>query len=107
MAITISANAQERITHFLNKRGKGIGLRIGVKTTGCSGLAYKLEFVDFKKDNDLEFIVNNIMILIDEQSLPFLNGIELDYVKNGLQEGFNFTNPNAKGICGCGESFTV
>ena len=107
MSIIVTDRAKERIQGFLAKRGKGIGLRLGVKTTGCSGLAYKLEFVDMLNPEDKEFMSNGVLVIIDEKSLPYLNGTELDYVRDGLQEGFKFTNPNAKAECGCGESFTV
>jgi iron-sulfur cluster assembly protein len=107
VSITITENAANRVKTFLKTRGKGIGLRLGVKTTGCSGLAYKLEFVDAKADDDIEFESNGVHIFIDPKSLQYLDGSEVDYTKEGLQEGFKFTNPNIKGECGCGESFTV
>ncbi|MGL5072349.1 MAG: iron-sulfur cluster assembly protein IscA, partial [Aeromonas salmonicida] len=88
-------------------RGKGIGLRLGVKTTGCSGLAYVLEFVDELADEDQVFEQNGVRIIVDAKSLIHLDGTELDFVKEGLNEGFQFNNPNAKGECGCGESFSV
>lgn len=107
MSITITENAASRVQAYLKNRGKGIGLRLGVKTTGCSGLAYKLEFVDAKADGDTEFESNGVHIFIDPKSLQYLDGTQVDYTKEGLQEGFKFTNPNIKGECGCGESFTV
>lgn len=107
MAITATVAAADRVKHFLTKRGKGIGLRIGIKTYGCSGLAYKLEFVDDKNADDEQFTSNGILIIIDQKSLQFLDGTELDYAREGLQEGFKFNNPNVKGECGCGESFVV
>lgn len=107
MAITATEKAAKRVTLFLKNRGKGIGLRLGVKTTGCSGLAYKLEFVDIKNPDDVEFESNGIKIIVDKKSLQYLDGTELDYSKEGLQEGFKFVNPNVKDECGCGESFTV
>ncbi|MFN7093847.1 MAG: iron-sulfur cluster assembly protein IscA [Burkholderiales bacterium] len=107
MAITATPAAATRVQSFLANRGKGIGLRLGVKTTGCSGLAYKLEFVDTKHIDDEEFESNGIKIFIDKKSLQYLDGTELDYAKEGLQEGFKFSNPNVKDECGCGESFTV
>lgn len=107
MTITATAKAAERVQLFLKNRGKGIGLRLGVKTTGCSGLAYKLEFVDTKNADDVEFESNGIVIIVDSKSLQYLDGTQLDYAKEGLQEGFKFTNPNVKDECGCGESFTV
>lgn len=105
--ITITQSAANRVNTYLKNRGKGLGLRLGVKTTGCSGLAYKLEFVDKKEEDDVEFESLGIHIFIDPKSLQFLDGTEVDYTKEGLQEGFKFTNPNSKAECGCGESFTV
>lgn len=107
MALTLTERAAQRVESFLKNRGRGIGLRVGVKTTGCSGLAYKLEFVDEKNIDDAEFESNGVKLFVDQKSLPFIDGTCLDYTKDGLQEGFKFTNPQVKGECGCGESFTV
>ncbi len=107
MSVTMTSAAAERIKSFLANRGKGLGLRLGIKTTGCSGLAYVLEFVDELNDDDKMFTINDVNIIIDGKSLVYLDGIELDFVKEGLNEGFKFNNPNAKGECGCGESFNV
>lgn len=107
MSVTMTPAAVERVKSFLVNRGKGLGLRLGIKTTGCSGLAYVLEFVDAKNDDDEMFSIEDVNIIIDAKSLVYLSGIELDFVKEGLNEGFKFTNPNAKGECGCGESFNV
>ncbi|TKB44511.1 iron-sulfur cluster assembly protein IscA [Thalassotalea mangrovi] len=107
MAVTMTAAASERVKSFLANRGKGIGLRLGIKTTGCSGLAYVLEFVDELNADDEVFEVDDVNVIIDSKSLAYLQGTELDFVKEGLNEGFQFTNPNAKGECGCGESFNV
>ncbi len=107
MAVTATENAASRVKSFLQKRGKGVGLRLGVKTSGCSGLAYKLEFVDAVNEEDTHFQSNGIDIYVDAKSLQYLDGTVLDYTKEGLQEGFKFTNPNVKDECGCGESFTV
>ena len=107
MSVTMTPAAAERVTSFMVNRGKGLGLRLGIKTTGCSGLAYVLEFVDDMNEDDELFNINNVNIIIDAKSLVYLDGIELDFVKEGLNEGFKFTNPNAKGECGCGESFNV
>ncbi|SJL85159.1 iron-sulfur cluster assembly protein IscA [Vibrio palustris] len=107
MAITLSETAAHRIQTFLDNRGKGIGLRLGVKTTGCSGMAYVLEFVDELNEEDQVFDDNGVKVIIDPKSLVYLDGTELDYKKEGLNEGFEFNNPNIKGECGCGESFTV
>ncbi len=107
MAITMTKAATSRVRSFLENRGKGIGLRLGVKTTGCSGMAYVLEFVDILNDEDEIFEQDNVKIVIDPKSLVYLDGTELDFVKEGLNEGFQFNNPNVKGECGCGESFNV
>ncbi|RTL13057.1 MAG: iron-sulfur cluster assembly protein IscA [Neisseriaceae bacterium] len=107
MGISATETAAARVQAFLAKRGKGVGLRLGVKTTGCSGLAYKIEFVDTPACDDHKFESNGISIFVDAKSLQFLDGTVLDYTKEGLQEGFKFTNPNVKDECGCGESFTV
>ncbi len=107
MAIELSEVAAARIRHFLDNRGKGIGLRLGVKTTGCSGLAYVIEFVDELQDGDTVFETRGIKVVVDKKSLVFLDGTEADFARDGLNEGFQFNNPNAKDACGCGESFTV
>lgn len=107
MAITLSENAARRVQKFLDQRGKGIGLRLGVRTSGCSGMAYTIEFVDESLPEDLVFESNGIKILTDPKSLAFLDGTELDFVREGLNEGFKFNNPNVKNTCGCGESFNV
>ena len=107
MGIELSDIAASRVRHFLDNRGKGIGLRLGVKTTGCSGLAYVIEFVDEVGDDDEVFESRGIKVVVDKKSLVFLDGTEVDFAKVGLQEGFQFKNPNAKDACGCGESFTV
>jgi len=107
MAITVTDNAAQRIRNFLDKRGKGVGLRLGVKTTGCSGLAYVLEFADDTNPDDQVFESRGVKIIVDPKSLVYIDGTELDYGKEGLNEGFKFENPNVKDQCGCGESFTV
>ena len=107
MAITMSEVAANRVSTFLDSRGKGIGLRLGVKTTGCSGMAYTMEFVDELEESDTVFENQGVKIIIDPKSLVYLDGTELDYGKEGLNEGFKFTNPNESARCGCGESFTV
>jgi iron-sulfur cluster assembly protein len=107
MAITVTDNAAQRIRNFLDKRGKGVGLRLGVKTTGCSGLAYVLEFADETNPDDQVFESRGVKIIVDPKSLVYIDGTELDYGKEGLNEGFKFENPNVKDQCGCGESFTV
>jgi iron-sulfur cluster assembly protein len=107
MTVSMTKAASERVKAFLENRGKGIGLRLGIKTTGCSGLAYVLEFVDELNDGDEVFKIDDVNIIIDAKSLVYLAGLEVDFVKEGLNEGFKFINPNAKGECGCGESFNV
>lgn len=107
MAITLTAKAEQHIKKFLEKRGKGIGVRLAIYTTGCSGLAYKLEYADQIADKDIVFNHNGLQLLVDEESLKFLDGTELDFVREGLNEGFKFHNPNASDVCGCGESFRV
>jgi len=107
MAITLTEAAARHVTRYLSKRGKGIGVRLGVKTTGCSGLAYKLEFADEVQPEDREFESRGVRVLIDPKSLAYLDGTELDFVREGLNEGFKFNNPNEKDRCGCGESFNV
>ncbi len=105
--VTLSEAAAKHIANFLAKRGKGIGIRLGVKTSGCSGMAYKLEFADGANPEDIEFASHGVKVLIDPKSLPYLAGTELDYTKEGLNEGFKFNNPNVKDQCGCGESFNT
>jgi iron-sulfur cluster assembly protein len=107
MAVTLTDRAANHVQRYIEKRGKGVGLRLGVKTTGCSGLAYKLEFADDVKPEDQVFEANGVQVLIDPKSLAYLDGTELDYVREGLNEGFKFNNPNEKDRCGCGESFNV
>ena len=107
MAISLTHKAAERVDHYLKNRGKGLGLRLGVKTTGCSGMAYTLEFVDEALPEDQVFESHGIKIMIDPKSLVYIDGTELDFEKEGLNEGFKFNNPNVKAECGCGESFTV
>ena len=105
--ITITQNAAAHIQNFITKRGKGEGVRIGVKTSGCSGLAYTLEFADEILPEDMVFEKHGVKVLVDPKSHAYLDGTELDYSKEGLQEGFKFLNPNVKESCGCGESFHV
>lgn len=107
MSITLTEPAANRVRTFLENRGKGIGLRLGVKTSGCSGLAYVLEFVDVLNEDDKVFEQHGVKVIVDEKSLVYLSGTELDYVKEGLNEGFKYNNPNVKNECGCGESFNV
>ncbi|WER44794.1 iron-sulfur cluster assembly protein IscA [Cupriavidus sp. WKF15] len=105
--ITMTEKAARHVARYLERRGKGVGLRLGVKTTGCSGLAYKLEYVDDLQPEDQVFESHGIKVIVDAKSLPYIDGTELDYAREGLNEGFRFNNPNVKDECGCGESFTV
>jgi len=107
MAITLTEKAATHVQNFLARRGKGVGLRVGVRTTGCSGLAYKLEFVDAVNPEDLQFESHGVKVLVDPKSLQYIDGTQLDYTREGLNEGFKFSNPNVKDECGCGESFNV
>ena len=107
MAVTLSEPAAQHIANFIAKRGKGVGIRLGVKTSGCSGMAYKLEFADESNAEDHVFESHGVKVLVDPRSLPYLEGTELDYTREGLNEGFKFNNPNVKDACGCGESFNV
>lgn len=107
MAVTLTPRAAKHVTDFLARRGKGLGLRLGVQTTGCSGLAYKLEYADAPDPQDSEFESQGVRIFIDPKSLAYLEGTELDFVREGLNEGFKFNNPKEKDRCGCGESFRV
>ena len=107
MAITLTDKAAQQVQKYLTRRGKGIGLRLGVRTTGCSGLAYKLEYADDLKAEDVRFESHGVTVVVDPKSLPYLDGMQLDYAREGLNEGFKFNNPNVKDECGCGESFNV
>jgi iron-sulfur cluster assembly protein len=107
MAITLTEKAADRIKGFLAQRGKGVGLRLAVKTTGCSGMAYVMEYVDKVEDSDVVFEDMGVKVIIDPKSLVYLDGTELDFAREGLNEGFKFNNPNVKDMCGCGESFNV
>ena len=105
--VALTDAAASHVQRYMAKRGKGVGLRLGVRTTGCSGLAYKIEFADDVAPGDHRFESNGVTVLIDPKSLAYLSGTELDYVKEGLNEGFKFNNPTEKDRCGCGESFNV
>ncbi len=107
MSINLTAAAAKQMQGSISERGKGLGIRLGITTTGCSGFAYVMEFVDDLKDDDEVFEDHGVKIIIDQKSQIYLDGTEINYVKNGLNEGFEFTNPNSKGECGCGESFSV
>ncbi len=107
MTLTVTPKAAVQIRKALAKRGGGVGLRVAVKTSGCSGYAYALEFADTPLPEDLSFESEGVSLLVDARSLPMLDGTRLDWVREGLNEGFKFENPNASATCGCGESFSV
>jgi iron-sulfur cluster assembly protein len=107
MAITLTTAAANRVKAFLHKRGSGIGLRLSVKTTGCSGFAYVTEFIDSATANDIEFVSNEVHVFVAKDKLQYLDGTEIDFIKDGLQENFKYNNPQVKAECGCGESFSV
>lgn len=108
MAVTLTESAARHVSRYLSKRGKGVGVRLGVKTTGCSGLAYKLEYVDDVAPEDVVFEgQGGVKVLVDPKSLSYIDGTQLDYVREGLNEGFKFNNPNERDRCGCGESFRI
>jgi len=107
VAVSLTEKAANHVQSFLEKRGKGMALRLGVRTSGCSGLAYRLEFADRVDAEDVQFESHGVKVVIDRKSLAFLDGTELDFAKEGLNEGFKFNNPNVKDECGCGESFNV
>jgi len=107
MAITMTDAAASHITRYLEQRGQGSGIRLGVRTSGCSGMAYVLEFVDEVQPEDEVFEDHGVKVVIDPKSLVYLDGTELDFVREGLNEGFKFNNPNVRNECGCGESFNI
>jgi len=107
MAISISEAAARHVNRYIAKRGKGVGVRLGVKTTGCSGMAYKLEYADEIAPEDVVFEDNGVKVLVDPKSLAYIDGTQLDFVREGLNEGFRFNNPNERDRCGCGESFRI
>lgn len=107
MAITLTAPAAERVKRFIEQRGSGVGLRLGVKTTGCSGMAYVVEVADEVGEADSVYESNGIKVVIDDKSLPYLKGTTIDFTKDGLNEAFYYDNPNVKSLCGCGESFGI
>ena len=107
MAISLTESAADRVQHFLKERGRGLGLRLGVRKTGCSGFAYVINYADEAHPEDLMFEDRGVRVYVDPVSLPLVDGTTVDFVKQGLNEAFRFRNPNVKGECGCGESFTV
>jgi iron-sulfur cluster assembly protein len=107
MALTLTEAAARHVNRSLTKRGKGVGVRLGVRTTGCSGLAYQLEYVDDIAAEDVVFEDQGVKVLVDPKSLAYIDGTQLDFVREGLNEGFRFNNPNERDRCGCGESFRI
>jgi iron-sulfur cluster assembly protein len=107
MPVTLTEKAATHVQDYMARRGKGVGLRVGVRTSVCSGMAYKLEFADAVNPDDHQFESHGVSVVVDPKSLPFLEGTQLDYTREGLNEGFKFLNPNVKDECGCGESFNV
>ena len=107
MSVSLTESAASRVTSFLANRGKGVCLRLGVRTSGCSGMAYVLEFADVINEDDVVFEDHGVKVIIDGKSIVYLDGTEVDFVKEGLNEGFKFNNPNVNSECGCGESFHV
>ena len=107
MSVTLTEKAAQHVQRYLQKRGRGVGLRFGVRTAGCSGLAYKLEYVDVADPQDQVFESHGVKVFVDPKSLTYIDGTELDFAREGLNEGFKFHNPNVKDECGCGESFRV
>lgn len=107
MAITLTSSAADRVRHFITARGQGVGLRLGVRKTGCSGFAYVVNYADEIGDDDRVFESEGVKVIVDAGSLPLVDGTEIDFVRHGLSEAFRFRNPNVKGECGCGESFSV
>jgi len=107
MSITLTENAARQIKKQLEKRGSGIGLKLGIKKSGCSGYAYTLDYAEQLNDGDLAFENHGVKVIVEASDLEFVDGIELDYRREGLNEAFQFNNPNVKGTCGCGESFSV
>lgn len=107
MSITLTEAAANQVRKFIDNRGSGLGIRLGVRTSGCSGMAYVLEFADTQDEGDQVFEHHGVKVVVDAKSLLYLDGTELDYTREGLNEGFKFNNPNVKDACGCGESFNV
>ena len=105
--ITLTDRAAQRVRSFIENRGSGIGLRLGIKKTGCSGFAYVVDYADEVGDADVVFDTDDVKVIVDKEALELIDGTEVDYVREGLNEAFRFRNPNATGECGCGESFSV
>lgn len=107
MAVTLTPAAQQRVSQYLAKRGHGVGLRLGVKTSGCSGWAYAVDYADAQREDDNVYTSGDVQVLVDQDSLPYVDGTEIDFVQEGLNSSFKFNNPNVEDECGCGSSFAV
>lgn len=107
MALSLTQSAAERVKAYLEHRGRGLGLRVGIRKTGCSGYAYVIDYADDVDDGDVVFEDRGVKIVVDHDSLELIDGTQVDFVKQGLNEAFKFRNPNVKGECGCGESFSI
>ena len=107
MAISLTDSAADRVRTYLNARGKGVGLRVGVTQTGCSGYSYVINYADDIGEDDVVFEDKGVTVVVDPEALQLIDGTEVDFVKNGLNEAFSFRNPNVTGECGCGESFNI
>jgi iron-sulfur cluster assembly protein len=107
MSVSLTPSAADRVRSFLANRGRGVGLRLGVKKTGCSGFAYVVNYADDVGSGDVVFDSAGVKVIVDNESLQYVDGTEIDFVREGLNEAFKFRNPNVKGECGCGESFNV
>ena len=107
MAISLTESAASRVRNYLDTRGQGVGLRLGVTKTGCSGYSYVINYADAVGESDVVFEDKGVTVVVDSDALPLIDGTEVDFVKNGLNEAFSFRNPNVSGECGCGESFNI
>ena len=107
MTVSLTQSAADRVKSYLDARGKGVGLRVGIKKTGCNGYAYVVNYADEIDDSDIVFEDQGVKVVVDKESLELIDGTEVDFVKQGLNEAFRFRNPNVTGECGCGESFSV
>lgn len=107
MSITLTTAAADRVKSFISTRGSGLGLRLGIKKTGCSGFAYVVDLAEHINDDDRVFDSNGVKVVVDAKSLPFIDGTQIDFGREGINEGFRYDNPNVKSLCGCGESFGI
>lgn len=107
MSVSLTASAAQRVRNYLQKRGSGVGLRLGVRQSGCNGFAYVIDYADAIDANDAVFEHDGVKVIVDDSSLPFIDGTEVDFIQDGLNQVFKFSNPNVAGECGCGESFNI